>query len=155
MSNASKSQLQREELSQRIRNAINDWKKEKLIEMVMMAKKSGFSSLEILNDFLLPELLNACSQHDEFYLTFSELILIADTIQGAFDILIPEIKTLIPRDQAKGVVVIGTVQGDIHDFGKNLVAAILQSGGFHVIDLGRDVPLKKFLASPRRKRSMS
>ena len=58
---------------------------------------------------------------------------------------------MIPRDQAKGVVVIGTVQGDIHDFGKNLVAAILQSGGFHVIDLGRDVPLKKFLSVAKEK----
>ena len=145
--------LQREEFSRKIRRAINNWEKERLIEMVMMARESGFSPIEIVNDMIFPELLKACSAHNDFYLSFSELLLIADTVQGAVDLLIPEIKALMPRDQTNGVVVIGTVQGDIHELGKNLVAAVFQSGGYQVVDVGHNAPLDDFISVAKKEKA--
>jgi methanogenic corrinoid protein MtbC1 len=109
--------------------------------------------MEIVNDILLPELLSVCKAHHAFHLSFSELLLMADTIQGALDLLVPEIKATIPRDQEKGTIVIGTVEGDIHDFGKNLVAAVFQTGGFRVVDLGRDVHLEEFISAAQREKA--
>jgi corrinoid protein of di/trimethylamine methyltransferase len=73
-----------------------------------------------------------------------EVLLSADAMQAALDLLSPH----IPREEVKkklGTVVIGTVQGDIHDIGKRIVATMLEVYGFEVHDLGRDVPLEDFI----------
>lgn len=137
--------MDRAGLCRDIDEAVHEWDKERLVDLVLKAKEYGFSSLEIVNDILFPQLLKACKAQRSFDLSFSELLLMSDTIQGGFDLLIPEIKASASQDRTKGTVVIGTVEGDIHDFGKNLVAALFESGGYRVIDLGRDVPLEKFL----------
>lgn len=142
--------LDKDELCADVRRAIADWDKERLVNLVIWARESGLSPMALVNDILLPELLVACKAHHTFHLSFSELLLMADTIQAALDLLVPEIKAITSPDQGKGTVVIGTVEGDIHDFGKNLVAAVFQSGGYRVIDLGRDVPLEEFLNAAER-----
>jgi len=72
-----------------------------------------------------------------------ELLLSARAMKGSLELLRP---LLAGRDTAfAGRVAIGTVQGDLHDIGKNLVAALLEGGGFEVIDLGTDVPPGKFV----------
>lgn len=79
-------------------------------------------------DFFLPELMQG-----------------ADAMKAAMDVLSPELLAQ-NSDAASGPkVVIGTVQGDIHDIGKTLVATMLEANGFTVIDLGRDVPLTDFV----------
>ncbi len=73
-----------------------------------------------------------------------EVLLSADAMQSALDLLSPH----IPREEVEkkwGTVVIGTVQGDIHDIGKRIVATMLEVYGFEVHDLGRDVPLENFI----------
>ena len=73
-----------------------------------------------------------------------EVLLSADAMQSALDLLSPH----IPREEMEkklGTVVIGTVQGDIHDIGKRIVATMLEVYGFEVHDLGRDVPLETFV----------
>jgi 5-methyltetrahydrofolate--homocysteine methyltransferase len=74
-----------------------------------------------------------------------ELLIAARAMKGAMELLRP----LLVESGAKpaGRVVIGTVRGDLHDIGKNLVAAMLEGGGFEVIDLGVDVPPEKFIAA--------
>ena len=134
-----------DELSRNVSIAIEEWDKPKLVELVQHAMASGLSALAIVQDVLCPKLLAACRSYDAFDLSFSELLLMADTIKAALDLLIPEIKAATEETGQKGTVVIGTVEGDIHDFGKELVAAVFQSGGYRVVDLGRDVPLEKFI----------
>jgi trimethylamine corrinoid protein len=73
-----------------------------------------------------------------------EVLLSADAMQAALDLLAPH----IPKEEVEkklGTVVIGTVQGDIHDIGKRIVATMLEVYGFEVYDLGRDVPLENFI----------
>lgn len=73
-----------------------------------------------------------------------EVLMCADALYGGLNILKPHIK-LDPSKQVKGSVVIGTVEGDIHDIGKNLVKMMFEVAGFTVHDLGRDVPLDNFV----------
>ena len=73
-----------------------------------------------------------------------EVLLFADAMQSALNLLTPH----IPKEEVEkkiGTVVIGTVQGDIHDIGKRIVATMLEVYGFEVHDLGRDVPLDNFI----------
>jgi methylmalonyl-CoA mutase cobalamin-binding domain/chain len=65
-------------------------------------------------------------------------------MKGALDLLRPLLSA--SGAQPAGRVVIGTVKGDLHDIGKNLVASMLEGGGFEVIDVGADVPPEKFIA---------
>ena len=134
-----------DEIKGDIARAIDDWDKETLVQLVEDAMASGHAPIKIVQEALCPRLLDACRAHDSFDLSFSELLLMADTVKGALDLLVPEIKAATKEGDQKGTVVIGTVQGDIHDFGKELVAAVFQSGGYRVVDLGRDVPLEKFI----------
>ncbi len=80
---------------------------------------------------------------DRLEIYLAELIMAADAIKAGLDILLPAIpKALASR---RGVVVIGTAQGDIHEIGKNIVAALLKAYGFDVYDLGVDVSPLRFI----------
>lgn len=72
-----------------------------------------------------------------------ELLMCADALYAGLDILKPHVKQLDLG--VKGSVVIGTVEGDVHDIGKNIVKMMFDVAGFNVYDLGRDVPLDKFV----------
>lgn len=72
-----------------------------------------------------------------------EMLVAAKASQEALDILRPSLKKTGFKD--KGKIVIGTVRGDLHDLGKNIVAMTLRAGGYQVIDLGVDVPPQKFV----------
>jgi len=74
-----------------------------------------------------------------------ELRLCADALYAGLDILKPHIKPEEVGKDAKGQVVIGTVQGDVHDIGKNIIKMMFEVAGFTVHDLGRDVPLERFV----------
>lgn len=69
----------------------------------------------------------------------------AEAMKAAMEVLSPELKARNQERKAAGTVVIGTVEGDIHDIGKTLVATFLEANGFEVHDLGRDVPLGGFI----------
>jgi 5-methyltetrahydrofolate--homocysteine methyltransferase len=81
------------------------------------------------------------------------LVLLADTIKAALDVLVPKIKMSLNGRKPKGTVVIGTVKGDIHELGKNLVAAVFESGGFRVTDLGRDVSVDDFIRAAKKEKA--
>jgi len=80
----------------------------------------------------------------------SEMIMAAEIFQGVMDVIRPRLK----RSAAEyvGKVVIGTVEGDVHDIGKNIVIALLEAEGFEVIDLGVDVPAEGFVEAIREHR---
>ena len=78
-----------------------------------------------------------------------ELLISARAMKGALDIVRPLLAA--KGAEPAGRVVIGTVKGDLHDIGKNLVASMLEGAGFDVIDLGTDVPAAKFIAEAQSK----
>ncbi len=80
-------------------------------------------------------------QSGEYFL--SEMIMAAEIFTSIMDSIKPRMKGSV--SETIGKVVIGTVQGDVHDIGKNIIVALLEAGGFHVVDLGVDVPPEGFV----------
>jgi len=108
----------------------------------------GVSATDILNDGLVPgmNVVGTKFKANEMYIP--EVLIAARAMHAAMDI----IKPLLAEGGAemKGTVVVGTVQGDLHDIGKNLVCMMLEGGGFQVVDVGVDIPADKFVEEVKK-----
>jgi len=112
-------------------------------ELTQRALEEGHSAETVLNDALISgmETVGELFEQGEYFVP--ELLLAARAMQGAMEVLRP---LLAASDyQPTGKVVMGTVQGDLHDIGKKLVAMMLEGSGFEVIDLVADVPPERFV----------
>ncbi|MEM2842853.1 MAG: corrinoid protein [Candidatus Bathyarchaeia archaeon] len=109
---------------------------------VEKALEKGFSPLEVINA-LSNGMREIGDKFARLELFLTDLMMAGDTMKAALEILLPK----IPKDKtvSKGKIVIGTVKGDIHEIGKNIVSAMLTASGFEVYDLGKDVSASKFL----------
>jgi corrinoid protein of di/trimethylamine methyltransferase len=83
-------------------------------------------------------------EDEEYFIP--ELLMCSDAMYAGLDVLKPHLKT---TGESKGTVVIGVIEGDTHDIGKNMVRIMFETGGFHVIDLGRDVTPQRFVDTAR------
>jgi len=103
----------------------------------------GVSAIEILNDGLMPgmDVVGKKFKANEFYIP--EVLIAARAMHAAMEVIKPLLSE--SDTNTKGKVIIGTVQGDLHDIGKNLVGMMLEGGGYTVIDLGVDIPSEKFV----------
>lgn len=96
-------------------------------------------SMGIINNHLIPALDSAGEKFEKGKIFLPQLILTAGAAQGCFEIIKKKISNENQAPVSKGKVVLATVKGDIHDIGKNIVKVLLESYGFTVIDLGKDV----------------
>jgi trimethylamine corrinoid protein len=79
-----------------------------------------------------------------------ELLTAEDAMNAAMEILQPKIQESQAQKEKRGKVVIGTIQGDVHDIGKNIVKLFMSVAGFDVIDVGRDVPVRTFIKTAQK-----
>ena len=135
----------REELFSDIRKAIVEGDKPRAQELVREAVRSGINLNEVIDKGYVPgiQAVGELWEKGEYFLP--ELVASAECMKAAMDILRPEMAKANIKSRSLGKVVIGTVEGDIHDIGKNLVASMLQANGFEVFDLGADVKLERFI----------
>ncbi len=107
--------------------------------------------LSVINEGIIPALETIGGQFARGEAYLPQLILAGDAAKKAFTYL----KDNFPRQKAaqEGTIVIGTVKGDIHDIGKNIVTALLENHGFRVVDLGKSVPVETFLEAARREKA--
>ena len=112
------------------------------LELTKKAMDVGISAMEILNRGLLPGMEIIGEQFEKSEIFFPELLMAANAMKAAVALLEPELS----KDKAPpaGKYVIGTVEGDAHDIGKNIVKMMLGQNGWEVTDLGTDVPTEKF-----------
>ena len=112
-------------------------------EQVQAALTAGIDPSTILNEGMIAAMseVGRLFECGEYYVP--EMLIAARAMKAGLGLLRP--KLAAANVQAVGKVVIGTVQGDLHDIGKNLVAMMLEGAGFEVIDLGIDVPPRKFV----------
>lgn len=96
--------------------------------------------MEIINNYLIPALDSAGDKFEKGKIFLPQLILTAGSAQACFEVLKEKLSNNNVESVSKGKVVLATVKGDIHDIGKNIVKVLLDSYGFEVIDLGKDVP---------------
>ncbi|MBZ4658323.1 MAG: mtmC [Desulfacinum sp.] len=120
---------------------------EELCRRVRQTLDQGVSAKDILNQALIPAMDVVGERMENEDMFIPEVLMAAKAMSAAVDIL----KPLLAADDlsAAGKVVIGTVKGDLHDIGKNLVAMMMESAGFEVKDLGVDVAPDAFVAAAR------
>jgi len=114
-------------------------------ELVRKALADGHPAADVLNQGLIGGMAIIGREFKARDLWVPDVLLAARNMKRGVDILHP----LFSREgqKAKGIIALGTVKGDIHDIGKNLVAIMMSGSGLEVIDLGIDVPLERFLAA--------
>src|SRR5580765_2507547 len=117
--------------------------------LTQQALAEGIDPLKLVNDNLVPAMDEVGRRFESNEYFVPELLISARAMKGALELIRP---LLAARgDEPIGRVAIGTVKGDLHDIGKNLVASLLEGGGFEVIDLGVNVPPEKFISTIREK----
>jgi len=112
------------------------------LELTKKAMDAGISATEILGRRLLPGMEIIGEQFETQEIFFPELLMAADTMKATVALLGPELSK--NKTPPIGKYVIGTVEGDAHDIGKNIVRMMLEQNGWEVTDLGTDVPTEKF-----------
>jgi 5-methyltetrahydrofolate--homocysteine methyltransferase len=117
------------------------------VALTRTALGEGANPADIVNQGLQPGLIIVGERFSSGEFFIPEMLLAARAVSRALDILRPLITDA--RSVTIGRVVLGTVAGDIHDIGKNLVGMLLQGAGFEVMDLGTNVPPEKFVAAVR------
>ena len=129
----------------KFKDAIIELKYDEISAMVQSALDTGYNPLEILNS--LKQGLDVVGEryHNKEYF-LSELFMAGETMSAAMEVLTPALASTRREDQeAEGTVVLGSIQGDVHDFGKNIAKIFLTASGFNVHDLGVDVPPSIFV----------
>ncbi len=128
-----------------LRQAILIGDAEAAVSAARKALDEGLQPVALVSDAISPAMGEVGKLFEEGEYFVPELLISARATKEIFQILRP----LLAETGTKptGHVVLGTVQGDLHDIGKNLVAAMLEGGGFEVTDLGVDVPPQKFVAA--------
>lgn len=105
--------------------------------------EEGLDPLQVVNLYLIPGIEQAGQLYDEKKYFLPQLMMAAETMKRAFAYVKPRLQA--DEGQSSGVIVMATVEGDIHDIGKNIVCVLLENYGFKVIDLGKDVKANDIL----------
>jgi methanogenic corrinoid protein MtbC1 len=132
-----------QELIKGLQDAVINYKVDDARKLADEAVKEGADAYTMTMEGLAGGMEVVSEKFDNHEYFVPETLLCAKALYAALDILKPHIKA--EAGGAKGQVVLGVMQGDVHDLGKNLIKSIFESAGWTVHDLGRDVPLQKFV----------
>jgi len=140
----------RNELLKDLSDAVVDMDEDKAKETSQRVIDEGLNAYDAIMNGLAAGMVIVGELYDKHEYFVPELLMCADALYAGLDILKPHIKPEDLGESAAGQVVIGTVQGDVHDIGKNIIKMMFEVAGFTVHDLGRDVPLEKFVEEQMR-----
>ena len=135
---------EKEQFLAALADAVVEMEEEKAAELAKEYVAKGFDAYEGIGQGLSVGMEQAGQLFEEEEYFIPELLLCSDAMYAGVDVLKPHIKKEA-ADVQHGVV-LGVIEGDTHDIGKNLVKIMLESAGYNVVDLGRDVPPAKFIA---------
>ena len=126
-------------------DAILVGKLEDAVKVTKIAVEEGMTPHEIINQYMIKAMEEIGSRFEAGKVFVPNLLMSARAMRGALDVLKPLMQGQV--DSYIGKIVIGTVKGDLHDIGKNLVAYMFEGCGFEVINLGVDVSSDKFISA--------
>lgn len=131
------------DILQHISDSLRNGDDKKVFELTKQAIEQSISPKEILDNGFIAGMNIVGEQFGKHEIFLPEVLLAARAMYAGLD----QLKPLLVKDEipSLGKIVIGTVHGDLHDIGKNLVGIMVRGAGFEVIDLGKDVPAEKFL----------
>lgn len=117
--------------------------------VVQAALEEGTDPQDLLSKYMIPAMDEVGRRFEANEYFVPELLIAARAMKGALELIRPKLAEAGAKSAGK--VAIGTVRGDLHDIGKNLVAAMLEGGGFEIIDLGVDVSPEKFVEAVKER----
>ena len=126
-------------------DAILVGKLEDAVKVTKIAVEEGMTPHEIINQYMIKAMEEIGSRFEAGKVFVPNLLMSARAMRGALDVLKPLMQGQV--DSYIGKIVIGTVKGDLHDIGKNLVASMFEGCGFEVLNLGVDVSSDKFISA--------
>ncbi|MDR7868751.1 MAG: homocysteine S-methyltransferase family protein [Sporomusaceae bacterium] len=131
-----------------VKQAVTSGQKEAVAPLVRQALAEGHSPLAITDQGLTAAMNEVGEAFGKGRCFLPQVMLAAETMRAAFLTLKEELPA--HRADSLGTVVLATVRGDIHDLGKNIVAALMENNGFRVVDLGKDVPAEEIVAAAKK-----
>jgi len=138
----------KEELIGVLKQSVIDFEEDPIIAAANEGIEAGYTALDLIMDGLAHgmEIVGEMYERQEYFVP--EVLMCADALYKGLEILRPH----VPKDTGKSAsqVVIGSIQGDVHDIGKNIVKMMFDVAGWDVYDLGRDVPLENFVKEQLR-----
>lgn len=134
------------ELFSQLANSLVEGEPDATVAFTRQALAAGIEPMTIIREGLMPGMNSVGDKFScgEYFLP--DLIIAADGMKQAMELLEPELKARNQAVESPGTVILGTVKGDIHEIGKSLVGTMLSANGFKVIDLGVNVPNEAFIA---------
>ena len=139
------SEARTKEILKGLYDAVVQYDEEKTVEWARSALDEGVDPFIATMDGLADGMIEVGDLYNKKEYFVPELLMCADALYAGLDILKPAIKASGRHSEKKGSIVLGVVEGDVHDIGKNIVKMMFDVAGWTVYDLGKDVPLDKFV----------
>ena len=133
------------EIADNLINALKLGDKEAAVIATQHALDQGIKPLSLVQEVIVPTLTEVGKRFEDLDIFLPELIAAGEAGNACTALIEQAILKSGSQMQSEGTVVIGTVKGDIHDIGKNIVTSLLKAHGYKVIDLGRDIPAARFI----------
>ena len=127
------------------KNAITDFDDELAAEVAAEALAAGVDPVEIIEKGFTAGMMEVGEQFEQGTLFLPHVLAAAEAMKAGIEVMKPEMERRKSQTKNLGTVVIGTIEGDIHSIGKDIVASMLNIAGFDVVDLGRDVPVSTYI----------
>ena len=137
--------MNNQQFFEQIKKAVIEGNKEESVALAKKAVEEKLDLNEVIEKGYVPGIQKVGEYWEKGEYFLPELITSAECMKAAMAVLQPELVKAKIETKSLGKVVIGTIEGDIHDIGKNLVSSMLGANGFEVVDLGADVKLEKFI----------
>lgn len=135
----------KEEIIAKAKASITEFDEEMAEEAANEALKEGIDPVEIIEHGFTAGMQDVGDQFEQGTLFLPHVLAAAEAMKAGIEVMKPEMERRKSKTEKKGTIVIGTIEGDIHSIGKDIVASMLNIAGFDVVDLGRDVPIKTFI----------
>jgi len=133
------------EILDEIRKSVFEFEEDDAVKWVKIALEEGVDPFVATMEGLASGMIQAGEAYNNKEYFVPELLMCADALYAGLDITRPAITASGRKAEVKGSIVLGVVEGDVHDIGKNLVKMMFDVAGWTVYDLGKDVPLDKFV----------
>jgi corrinoid protein of di/trimethylamine methyltransferase len=133
------------EILKELHNSVSNFEEDDAVKWAKIALQEGVDPFVATMNGLADGMIEAGEKYNRKEYFVPELLMCADALYAGLNLLKPAIDASGRKSEAKGSIVLGVVEGDVHDIGKNLVKLMFEVAGWTVYDLGKDVPLDKFV----------
>lgn len=135
----------KEAIIAKAKEAITEFDDEIAAEVAAEAMAAGIDPIELIEKGFTAGMQEVGAQFDKGILFLPHVLAAAEAMNAGIEVIKPEMEKRKSQTKNLGTIVIGTIEGDIHSIGKDIVSSMLNIAGFKVVDLGRDVPIKTFV----------